>query len=227
VKELVVFDLDDTLYPEREFVLSGFGAVGDLLRRRHDLTGFADVAAGLYCAGVRGNIFDATLERLGFRHDDDLIRALVAAYRDHIPRISLYDDARWALDHFGARGKIGLLTDGFLSTQQRKTAALGIAPIFDAIVYSDAFGRASWKPSPVPYRTMSVRTGCAAAGSVYVSDNPAKDFVTAKALGWLTVRILRQGGEYSRVRVEGSHEAHHQISSLYDLEPLLAANAAG
>ena len=47
----VVFDLDDTLFPEREFVLSGFAAVDAWLRNNRAITGFAERASAESRAG--------------------------------------------------------------------------------------------------------------------------------------------------------------------------------
>ncbi len=91
----------------------------------------------------------------------------------------------------------------------------------DHIVYSDEFGRDHWKPSAVPYLTMMKMTGCAGPDCSYVSDNPLKDFVTAKSLGWTTVRIRRIGGEYSEVLVDTTHSAHCEVSTLDDLAKVL------
>ena len=36
----VIFDLDDTLFPERTYVLSGFRAVGDWISETYSIRGF-------------------------------------------------------------------------------------------------------------------------------------------------------------------------------------------
>lgn len=216
-----MFDLDDTLYPERDFVLSGFRAVGDWLVARYGLRGFSESASRLFEEGRRGTIFDETLARLDYRHDPVLIRSLVAVYREHLPLIALHEDACWALEHFPQRTRTGILTDGFLVTQQRKVDALKIGASVGTIVYSDAYGRDCWKPSKVPYLKMMEAFDCAGADCVYVADNPTKDFVSAKSLGWRTVRIRRRDGEYHDVEVDPDREAHHQISTLYDLKELV------
>ena len=64
--------------------------------------------------------------------------------------LNLYEDARWAIDVFRAHGPLGLISDGYLVAQQKKLAALNIREAFQAVVFSDAFGRDSWKPSPRP-----------------------------------------------------------------------------
>ena len=90
-----------------------------------------------------------------------------------------------------------------------------------AIVYTDTFGRAHWKPSPQPYRTMMERLGCPGNRCAYVGDNPAKDFVAANALGWQTIQIEREDGEYREVNAGKEYQAQHTIRSLFELEGLM------
>ena len=54
----LVFDLDDTLYAERDFVISGFHAVDLWLRERRGVKGFAEAAGKIFAAGRRCRIFD-------------------------------------------------------------------------------------------------------------------------------------------------------------------------
>lgn len=216
----VVFDLDDTLFPERDFVLSGFRAVGNWLARERGRRGFAEAAQDLFDAGHRGKVFDEACARLGVPADEAPIQQLVQVYREHKPSLSLHADARWALDYFSGRKKLGLLTDGYLVTQRNKVEALGIASRFDAIVYSDELGRANWKPSPIPYRKAMEALQCAGPECVYVADNPAKDFVAAKELNWLTVQICRPSGEYEAGAADARYEAHRRINSLNELKGL-------
>jgi putative hydrolase of the HAD superfamily len=221
---VLVLDLDDTLFPEHEYALSGFRAVGRFLEEHHGVREFHTVAWLLFEEGVRGKIFNEALDRLGVPYDGPMIERLVSHYREHLPEINLHEDARWALMHYGKTFRLGLITDGPLVVQRNKVAALGIEPHFAAIVYSDEYGRESWKPSPVPYRKIMELIPCEGDGQyIYVGDNPRKDFVTAKLLGWSTVQIVRERGEYSGVVVPESHHAHARISSLRELEQVIDA----
>jgi putative hydrolase of the HAD superfamily len=221
MSRVVVFDLDDTLYPEHQFVLSGFRAVGAWLERERGLSGFEATARSLFASGARGNIFDRALESLGHPASPELVQQLVKVYREHPPTLTLHADARRALDQFKGRHRLALITDGFLETQRNKVAALGLAPYMEALIFSDEHGRACWKPSPVPYRRCVEALGCTAADCTYVGDNPNKDFVTARSLGWKTVQILREGGEYSGIMPAEGYQADHLISSLDDLQTLI------
>jgi putative hydrolase of the HAD superfamily len=222
----LVFDLDDTLYPEHQFVLSGFAAVDEWLRNERNLLGFAEAASAVFASGVRGDIFNRALDALGLGNEVSLVPRLVEVYRDHTPRIQLFPDAQWALDYFAPRMRFGLITDGYLQVQQRKVAALGIAERFESIVFSDVFGREGWKPSPLPYERIMTDLGCKPSDCVYVGDNPKKDFVTARRLGWMTIRIRRPGCEHSGVKLDGMHEAESEIGDLQELKRLLGENGA-
>ena len=220
MRRVVVFDLDDTLFPEWQYVLSGFRAVDAWLRKAKGLDGFYDRARALLDAGSRGNIFGSALATLGCRGEKELIDTLVEVYREHRPSLTLYDDARWAIDVFRARGPLGLISDGYLVAQENKLAALRIADAFQAIVLSDALGRDSWKPSPRPYQRIMELIPGAPSEFVYVADNPRKDFVTARRLGWATIQIARREGVYHGVEETPEHRADAVITSLFELEKM-------
>ncbi|MBI3416395.1 MAG: HAD family hydrolase [Verrucomicrobia bacterium] len=219
--QAIVFDLDDTLYPEREFVVSGFQAVDDWLRREKAVTGFFEHAFAAYSAGRRGDIFDAALNRCGVTYDAADMQRLVQLYRTHPPRIQLHPDARWAIEHFRDTKKLGIITDGYLAAQKSKVHALGLSNDFAAIVYSDELGRQYWKPSLVPYRKFIEAVPCDPRECVYVGDNPRKDFLGANQLGWLSVQVCRPDGEYRGIEVESSYRPQMKISSLTELADVL------
>jgi putative hydrolase of the HAD superfamily len=222
--EALVFDLDDTLYAERDFVLSGFAAVDGWLQQRRGVTGFAAEAQRVFATGVRGRIFDDVLDHLGVTHGADLIPEMVAVYREHRPALTLFPEALPVINGFRGRLRLGLLTDGYRQTQRNKVAALGIAGLFDLLIYTDDLGRENWKPSPVPFERMMAGLGCAGERCVYVGDNPTKDFLAPNRLDWLTVQILRESGEYGRVgapALEPAFQAKRVIRSLGELDGIL------
>ncbi len=92
---VIVFDLDDTLYLERDYVRSGFLAVEAASR----ISGFAAQAWSLFVEGARHTTFDLTLERLGKAPSEPaLVPQLVAIYREHVPDISLPADTVKAIE---------------------------------------------------------------------------------------------------------------------------------
>lgn len=216
----IVFDLDDTLFPETEFVKSGFLAVDHYLFATYGLQNFAKTAIELFEQGDRGNIFNKALDNLDFKYEIGLIYELVTVYREHKPQIHLFEDAIWALNYF-KQHKLALITDGYLVTQQNKVNALGVSANFDLIVYSDQYGKSNWKPSPFPYKKVMEDLAVAGKECVYIADNPLKDFVTARKLGWETIQISRKNGVYSQVKIKQGFEADCVLASLYDLKEKL------
>ena len=214
----VIFDLDDTLYPEWSYVLSGFRAVAsafaprlnprfDLLHRMRELADSPD----------RRRVFNVVCAEAGVSDPDACAAEMVETYRTHTPTITLFSDAEAALKRFHGRYRLGLISDGFLATQNAKIDALGIRGLFDLILLTDEWGREFWKPHPRAFETTMAHFGLEPGAFVYVSDNPAKDFLAPNALGWHTVRIRRPGGVYAGEVAPPGGEPQHTIATLDEL----------
>ncbi len=215
---MIVFDLDDTLYLEREFAFSGYRFLDGWVKEREGLEGFGKACKVLFEEGERRQIFNRALERLGHCGDSNLIADLVAAYRGHPPQISLAPDAARFLERH--RGPFGLITDGPAETQNAKIVALGLDRWIENIRKTGDWPQGYGKPHPRAYEEME---GLAADDGpmVYVADNPAKDFVTPKARGWITVQIRRAGAVHPPHAKDDAHAAHVEITSLDELDGAL------
>jgi putative hydrolase of the HAD superfamily len=218
--QAVIFDLDDTLYPERDYVLSGFHAVAEWAEAHLSIPaeqGWAELRA-YFEAGIRGDTFNRWLIQHNLE-PEPLVPRLIKVYREHQPRIAAFPEVPQLLARLRRAYRIGLLSDGYLEVQQRKITALALAPYFDAIVFSDEWGRTAWKPSPRPFEIALERLKVAAAQSVYVADNPVKDFLGARAAGLATVQVLRSDGEYAaRLPPSAEHAPDRVIATLDELE---------
>ena len=222
----VLLDLDDTLYPESDFVRGGFRAAAKLLANRlsHEVDELFDLLMEKFQRGVRGSVFNEVLFELKVPRDPELIEELVQTYRSHEPQLTLFMDAEWLLPMLWPRYGLGILTDGPAEVQRRKVKALGLQQRVEAIVYSDDFGREQWKPSPIPYLELLRRLHIDPSHAVYVGDNPKKDFVGARRLGLQTVRIRRPNTEHGHLEPLPGFEADHEITTLKDLPDWLVAN---
>jgi putative hydrolase of the HAD superfamily len=213
---MIVFDLDDTLYLERDFARSGFAAVGALVEARYAVTGFGPACRSLFDAGERRHIFDRACQSLGVPASADLIAELVQAYRLHEPRIALCEDSfRWLDGNSGAQ-TLGLITDGPEQMQRNKIRALGLERWIPHILPTASLGPGHDKPHP---RAFEIMAALAASGEpiTMVADNPAKDFLTPRRLGWRTVQILRDGAVHDPVPKDAAHAADVRIRSLDQL----------
>ena len=218
---LIVFDMDDTLYPEIDYVRSGFSAVADHLAARG-----AGPAAELFErmwrvfeTGDRHRVFDAVLEELGLRGRID-VADLVARYRLHLPAIRLRSEAVEALASLRRAGmSLAVVTDGPAEQQRRKADALGLAGYVDTIVFTDCLPPGCAKPSPEAFRRLMDIFGMPGPRCMYVADNPRKDFVGPRQLGWFTLQFVDAGGVYRREVPPPGGEPHACIRDLREVLP--------
>mgnify|MGYP001331661329 CR=1 FL=1 len=221
----VVFDLDDTLYLEEDYARSGMTSIGNWIDEQWGISGFGEELHRLWDEGIRTKTFDIALENIGAEFSQTKIMELVSQYRGHIPTISLQPDAEWILNHLQEKFSLGLITDGFQVTQQRKITALGIEKWIPNILITDSLGRDCWKPSPVPYEVMEQSLGLAGHQCVYIGDNVTKDFITAREKGWLTIQIIRPRRIHrSPKNINEKFMADKNICDLRELHGLLPSH---
>lgn len=187
-QRVIVFDLDDTLCREADFLRSAFREIAE------SLTGTSDDAAGalfsemLEMRSRRENVFENLSVRFAVS-----VKSLLARYRSHFPaEMKLSAEVRSTLETLKRQGVVlGLITDGRSQTQRNKIRALGLEEFFtdENIVISEEFG--SEKPSRRNYEFFMKKFPD--ADYCYVGDNPKKDFIAPNALGWETVCLLDSG----------------------------------
>ncbi len=243
--EAVIFDLDDTLYSERQYAFSGFAAVAAAFEAELGPPGgSAPLMRRLFDTPDRSRVFNAMLIQAGHRPpspgraavrraDQVLIGRMVEVYRTHTPTIKLYPDADATLTRLRRavrlrraarlrpRFKLGLISDGLLVTQQAKISALGLRSRLDAIVLTAGLGDGFGKPHPKAFELMAQRLGADACRCAYVADNPSKDFVAPNALGWRTIQIKRADGIYREQTPARDGTPQHLIDTLDRLEALI------
>lgn len=228
--QAVVFDLDDTLYLERDYVFSGFRAVARWAERTLSVPatlGYRELVQ-LFDAGVRGHTFDVWL---GQHHADAAryVEAMVEVYRAHTPDIAPFPEVPALLKRLGRVYKLGLVSDGYLDVQRKKFTALNLAAYFDAVVFSDLWGRAAWKPSRKPFLAVLEGLGrVLPQNAVYVADNPLKDFLGPRQLGMGAIRVRYPAGLHcDAVPPSQMYASAATIPSLLDLEDALASTEGG
>lgn len=217
---VLVFDLDDTLIPELSFVHSGFQAVANWLHVEFKVSApdaFQFMVQTEQTLG-RGKVFNLVLERYGLKTSKALVQCCVSVYRLHKPVIQLHPDAMPCLQHFADSPKY-IVTDGNKVVQYNKIKALGIEPLFKKVLVSHRYGIQHAKPSPYCFQLIAKREKVQPNQVVYIGDNPNKDFVGIKPLGFKTIRILR--GNFAHLNKPASHEADFNIHSLDELPSII------
>ncbi|MBI1826813.1 MAG: HAD family hydrolase [Planctomycetes bacterium] len=231
----IIFDLDDTLYLERDYAISGFQAVAMAFANRlGPPDNIAATMLSLFDTEHRSRVFDQLLREIGMADDPSLVREMIETYRNHQPAISLLADAERALMRQAERFRLGLITDGHSHSQWNKIDALKLRDRLEAIIVtsdlcdSDCAGRTYagqftnyGKPFPLAFELMSERIGVEPRHCVYVADNAAKDFIAPRKLGWRTVQIQRVGGVHTSPPINDAAAPHHVIQTFDLLDELI------
>ncbi len=150
----VVFDIDDTLYLERDYVRSGFRAVGSWVQRWLRVDGFESVCWREFEAGA-GRRYSIRLSRTRLEPARELISGLVELYRTHDPCIRLAGDASQAIRELAARYPIAVISDGPVNSQSRKADALGLRGIAAPVILTEAYGQQFRKPHTRAFREVA------------------------------------------------------------------------
>lgn len=219
--ECVVFDIDDTLYLERDYVRSGFQAVARWVREELGVNSFFEETWKCFETGCRGDTFNIALQNLGIVPSQELVKTLVSVYRSHEPTISLLPDSEGCLRTVCGKAFVGIISDGAVAGQERKVQRLGLSSQCNHIILTESFGVEYSKPHPHAFEEMQKIAKCAPSACIYIADNPAKDFIAPNRLGWRTIRVRRPGGLHCTVNcAEGSH-ASIELTDLIRLPNLL------
>lgn len=191
----VIVDMDDTLYPERDYLMSGARTVAEFLAARgvRSAAELMDMIRGLLAEPAgREQLLDRLLRALSL-WSPDLSATLVQVYRTHPPRIAPCSDVPAALARMRAAGlRLALLSDGPATVQRQKLAALGLASSFDALVFTDDLPPGNRKPSPIAFQVGLRLLEVSAVECACIADDGAKDFIAPRALGMTTVCVRRR-----------------------------------
>ena len=204
----IIFDLDDTLYNEYDFLISGYRAVSNLFLE--DAPKVFEVMLDAYNKQL--NAFDVVLKSFNTKLS---LHEMLSIYRTHMPSIELRPEVSKVLNSIKTHGVfIGLMTDGRSITQRNKIKALGLDDFFDQIIVSEEFG--SEKPNAKNYQAFMTGSD---TNYVFIADNPSKDFVTANKLSWLTIGLLDNGLNIHKQNLDLSPEylPMHWINAFSEL----------
>lgn len=222
----VVFDLDDTLILEKDYIKSGLKKISNIFREKYNFNSDLIFNEMLELVSKNeSNIFNKILDSYHIEYSKKDIIYLVDEYRNHSPNISLLNDAKKTLNWLIKNNyKLGIITDGYKETQRKKIKALGLNMIIDEIIITDELGKKYWKPNKYPYILIKQRLNISFNEFIYVGDNPNKDFISAKELGIKTFKIVRKDGVYYDIKKPKEYEADYKITSLTELIKYLGGN---
>jgi putative hydrolase of the HAD superfamily len=183
--DVVVFDLDDTLYSEMDYVLSGYRYLSELIEKMYSKSTYQTFIKALNAK--KTDIFDYVIT--AHRLPKSLKKHLILAYRYHTPNIKLHEGAISILNELkNKKIPMYLITDGRGVTQRLKITSLEIENFFEHIFISEEVGIG--KPAVDSF--LVIQNTNPSKKIVYVADNPKKDFIAPKQLGWNSIGILNK-----------------------------------
>lgn len=216
----VIFDLDDTLISEKEYIKSGFKVISKVISEQYNLS-FDEAYQKILELFDKDSdyVFNRLLDYFNIEYDKEYIFKLLKIYRNHEPDISLYSNAEEVINYLSGKDyKLGIITDGYQITQKRKIEKLNLKDKFNYIVITDELGSEYWKPHKLPYQKCVNEFGLNFNEVIYVGDNLQKDFITANKLGIKTVQIVRKEGIYIKSNdLSNEYEADHKINNLNEI----------
>ncbi len=230
--DIILFDLDDTLYSTTEFALRARRwAVRSMIEnglQADEEEAFQELSEVV--AEFSSNYehhFERLIDRMGHGrlggHNPAVIVAagIVAYHRTKQAEMEVLPDAGELLDHLRPLGtRLGIVSAGLQVKQAEKLIRLRILPYFDpkAIFFSDQMGVS--KPNPKIYLKACAAVGVDPARAMYIGDRPGHDIAPARAIGMRTVLYRGAGGKYAEE--EPDVPAHHDIRDMRELIPILS-----
>lgn len=194
----VLFDLDDTLISELDYVKSGYKAVAVYLEPIVHLS--VDTIFTLLWELFQVDskmVFNRFFDSLNIKYRKEQILELISIYRNHEPNIQFYDDVLPFLKYLKESNiKTGIISDGFLETQKAKLEAIEANKYFDKIILTEELGREYWKPHPKAFEMMKEAFACEWEEMIFIGDNPEKDFYIKQIFPIKTIRIDREKQVY-------------------------------
>lgn len=186
-KKVIVFDLDDTLYNEIDYLKSAYNEIASNISKELDVEKHIVFQEMLELYNNKRNVFDDIIKKYNSSYTKE---ELLNLYRNHKPSIKLSNDRLNFIKLLHEKGvSMGVLTDGRITQQRNKLKALGVLNYISHIIISEEFG--TEKPDFNNYKYFENVFG--ECQYYYIGDNIKKDFITPNSLNWITVRVLDNG----------------------------------
>ncbi len=221
---VVALDLDDTLYPEADYVASAYDAIADALLRRDNINAAASLKVMNRAFRIGHNPFEALLDAfpsIGFK--ELFIPMCVEIYRYHTPKISLPEESREFLTYLRDNGiRAAIVTDGRAVTQWSKIKALSLDEFINPADIWISEERGIGKLALNPWRAL-VNRYPEASSFFAIGDNPAKDFLYPNMLGFTTICLIDKGRNVHPQNdvPSAAHAPAHRKHSFREIESLI------
>lgn len=208
----LIFDLDDTLFPEMDFLKSAFKEISSYISER---TEYDVYDAMIQRYSQRKDVFKWIVDNYDSKIPECNVQFLLKMYRNHVPKLQLNNETFTFLEAlFDKKIKMGLITDGRSITQRNKLRALKLEGYFTDIIISEEFG--SEKPSINNYLFFEKKYP--GYTFYYIGDNISKDFIAPAQLGWRTICLKDKGYNIHSQNESSISRDLKVVESLHEIE---------
>lgn len=195
----IVFDLDDTLYPEWSFIRQGFLSVSEKLCKdfylvaKYTSDDVYKFLKNIYFNHSKVKIFDQLNKFIPEIEISEqyIVDELLPTFRFSKKVLECYPDVRPVLDELHSKVKIGMVTNGNTKVQNYKIDLLAIRNYFDHIEVSGNYSEEKAKPSPFMLLRMLDIFEVKPYEVIYVGDNLETDHCSID-IGCHFLRIIRK-----------------------------------
>ncbi|KLT73854.1 haloacid dehalogenase [Neisseria arctica] len=215
-ESVLVLDLDDTLYAEFDYKLSGIKKVCSLLARL-----YPEYNEEILLNQIDPDSSDWLNKLASFCNLNAAEKnSLLWVYRLHNPEIQPYvcaNELKALLNRFCGSA---IISDGRSLSQRLKLHGLGLLHHFEHILISEAWH--SEKPNPE--RFDFIMEQYPGKTYIYVGDNIKKDFITPKQMGWLTIGLKPSEKNIHRYPPESfsdNHQPHYWIRHINQIKEFI------
>jgi putative hydrolase of the HAD superfamily len=206
-----VFDLDDTLFLEIDFLKSAYRHISKMIFPRLNKDIFEEMWERYQ---NKENVFQWLMNQYRDQIPELTIDRLLTEYREHNPDIEPTEGVADFLAESNRRNVLmAIITDGRSLTQRNKLKALNILPYFKDIIISEEFG--SEKPDKRNYIYFTEKYP--QAEFYFFGDNTSKDFLTPHKLGWTTICIKDSGYNIHKQEIAKQPTPDFVISSFKEI----------
>lgn len=182
----IVFDLDDTLYKEIEFVKSAYHYINNFVNKRYKIDLSSDIEL---CLINEISFFDHI--QANFPEIKDFtIDKYLELYRFHKPSIFFSSETSEFINKIiESNIHFSIITDGRSISQRNKINSLGISQIIKNVIISEETGYE--KPHLNNFKILDEMYPD--KNLIYIADNTQKDFLAPNILNWNSICLLDNG----------------------------------
>ena len=203
-----VFDLDDTIYKEIDYKISGINYLTKKILLIYEVN---LNSSSLYKSKDFIKVIQNKLDL-----PDDVVQSFLWEYRLHNPIITLDKDTKDILSYIKKNSSgIAIITDGRSITQRNKIKALGLEDI--PLYISEEYN----SEKPHSKRFDIIESNNSSLNYFYVGDNISKDFITPNKMGWTTIGLKDNGSNiHPQIISDSSKEylPNFWINNIIDLK---------